>query len=176
MKLEELAYEAYRAHTGGISLASGQPIPEWSALRPEIQAAWDASTATVLIASSYGGGTQPRERRLREALEFYAKHEHWMQVCEHADNSRILIANGKYHTNGDGWEEAAAALSDQPPPDPRDEALRLAEEAIEECKTYITLYQTDSDGPHPGEAAIIHNDYIKCEAALTAIAAVKGEK
>lgn len=39
----QVAYEAYRNHTGGISLASGQPIPEWSQLRPEIQAAWKAS-------------------------------------------------------------------------------------------------------------------------------------
>ena len=37
MTLAQLAYEAYRAHTGGISLASGQPIPEWNALKPEIQ-------------------------------------------------------------------------------------------------------------------------------------------
>jgi hypothetical protein len=39
----QIGYEAYRAHTGGISLASGQPIPDWSALKPEIQAAWDAA-------------------------------------------------------------------------------------------------------------------------------------
>ena len=51
MKLEQLAYEAYRAHTGGISLASGQPIPAWDALKPEIQAAWDTSTAAVLTAA-----------------------------------------------------------------------------------------------------------------------------
>ena len=50
MTLAELAYEAYRAHTGGISLASGQPIPEWSALKPEIQDAWKASTDLVSIA------------------------------------------------------------------------------------------------------------------------------
>jgi hypothetical protein len=50
MELEQLAYEAYRAHTGGISLASGQPIPEWSQLKPEIQDAWDSSTAAVITA------------------------------------------------------------------------------------------------------------------------------
>lgn len=55
MKLAELAYEAYRAHTGGISLASGQPIPEWTALRPEIQAAWDTSTAAVVTAITNRG-------------------------------------------------------------------------------------------------------------------------
>lgn len=51
MNLDELAYEAYRAHTGGVSLASGQPIPAWDALKPEIQAAWDTSTAAVLTAA-----------------------------------------------------------------------------------------------------------------------------
>lgn len=42
-EIAEIAYEAYRAHTGGVSLASGQPIPEWEKLRPDIQAAWKAS-------------------------------------------------------------------------------------------------------------------------------------
>lgn len=39
----QIAYEGYRDHTGGISLASGQAIPEWGALRPDIQAAWCAA-------------------------------------------------------------------------------------------------------------------------------------
>ena len=46
-KLAEIAYNGYRDHTGGISLASGQPIPEWSSLRPDIQQAWEASAASV---------------------------------------------------------------------------------------------------------------------------------
>ena len=50
MTLAQLAYEAYRAHTGRISLASGQPIPEWNALKPEIQEAWMASTNSVRVA------------------------------------------------------------------------------------------------------------------------------
>ncbi len=50
MKLPQLAYEAYRAHTGGISLASGQAIPAWDALKPEIQEAWRASTTSVWVA------------------------------------------------------------------------------------------------------------------------------
>jgi hypothetical protein len=56
-----------------------------------------------------------RIERLRAALEFYAKHEHWMQVCESADNCQILIANGRHHENGDGWEEAEAALKEDAP-------------------------------------------------------------
>jgi hypothetical protein len=49
MQLDQLAYEAYRAHTGGVSLATGQPIPEWDALKPEIRAAWRTSTEAVLF-------------------------------------------------------------------------------------------------------------------------------
>lgn len=47
IKLAEIAYNAYRDHTGGISLASGQPIPEWSQLRPDIQEAWEASASAI---------------------------------------------------------------------------------------------------------------------------------
>lgn len=47
MRRAKLAYEAYRAHTGGVSLASGQKIPPFDMLRPEIQDAWGAS-ATAL--------------------------------------------------------------------------------------------------------------------------------
>jgi len=51
MQLDQLAYEAYRAHTGGVSLATGQALPEWDALRPEIRDAWRASTEAVLFGS-----------------------------------------------------------------------------------------------------------------------------
>jgi len=50
MTLAQLTYEAYRAHTGGISLATGQPIPEWDALKPEIRGAWETSTEAVRVA------------------------------------------------------------------------------------------------------------------------------
>lgn len=42
-------YEAYRAHTGGISLVSKQPIPEWEALPTEIQEAWIAAADAILF-------------------------------------------------------------------------------------------------------------------------------
>ena len=45
--LGQVGYEAYRAHTGGVSLASGQPIPEWDQLKAEIQAAWEAAGDAV---------------------------------------------------------------------------------------------------------------------------------
>ncbi len=42
-----IAYSAYREHTGGVSLASGQPIPEWYELREDIKGAWEAAAAAV---------------------------------------------------------------------------------------------------------------------------------
>lgn len=41
------AYEAYRNHTGGKSLATGQPIPDWCELPSTIQEAWDAAVAAI---------------------------------------------------------------------------------------------------------------------------------
>lgn len=46
----QIGYEAYRNHTGGISLASGQSIPEWDSLRQDIRDAWDASGAAIATA------------------------------------------------------------------------------------------------------------------------------
>lgn len=51
MTFGQMAYEAYRAHTGGISLASGQPIPNWAALKPAIRAAWETSAEAVRVAA-----------------------------------------------------------------------------------------------------------------------------
>lgn len=42
-----IAYEAYREHTGGKSLATGADIPEWDMLPADIQAAWHASIWAV---------------------------------------------------------------------------------------------------------------------------------
>jgi len=36
----KVAYEAYRAHTGGKSLVSGQPLPTWADLPEKIREAW----------------------------------------------------------------------------------------------------------------------------------------
>lgn len=47
MTYGQIAYEAYRAHTGGVSLATGAPIPEWGALPEPIKAAWEAAGAAV---------------------------------------------------------------------------------------------------------------------------------
>jgi hypothetical protein len=47
--LARVLYDAYRAKTGGVSLASGAAIPEWDALRPDIQEAWEASATAALV-------------------------------------------------------------------------------------------------------------------------------
>ncbi len=51
-KFARIAYEAYRNHTGGISLATGVKIPEWADLRPDIKAAWMASANAVIAEAS----------------------------------------------------------------------------------------------------------------------------
>ena len=48
------SYEAYRDHTGGISLATGGPIPMWPDLSPVIKAAWGAA-ANALLSEVAGG-------------------------------------------------------------------------------------------------------------------------
>jgi hypothetical protein len=42
-----MAYLSYRQHTGGVSLATGQALPEWHELREDIQNAWNAAAAAV---------------------------------------------------------------------------------------------------------------------------------
>ena len=53
---------------------------------------------------------QTHTTALREALEFYAKREHWMGLTSDSPSRRLLVANGRNHQTGDGWEEAQAAL------------------------------------------------------------------
>lgn len=44
----QVAYNAYRNHTGGKSAVTRRDIPPWANLAPAIQAAWEASAAAVL--------------------------------------------------------------------------------------------------------------------------------
>lgn len=46
----QVAYEAYCAATGGVSLISGDKLPEFAALRDDIKAAW-AHAADAVVAS-----------------------------------------------------------------------------------------------------------------------------
>jgi len=43
--MAEKLYESYRAHTGGVSVVTQQPIPNWAALPQPIQDAWRAAAA-----------------------------------------------------------------------------------------------------------------------------------
>ena len=44
----QVGYDAYRDFTGGVSLVSGSPIPEWDQLPKNIQDAWRAAGEAVL--------------------------------------------------------------------------------------------------------------------------------
>jgi hypothetical protein len=57
MTRAETAYEAYRKHTGGVSLISGQPIPPFSELSEAIQGAWAAAAAALDGAARRAGTT-----------------------------------------------------------------------------------------------------------------------
>lgn len=60
-KLARKMYEAYRAHTGGKSLATGHDIPSWEHLPSPIKGAWCASAVAALDGGpppdGPGGGT-----------------------------------------------------------------------------------------------------------------------
>jgi hypothetical protein len=51
-RLGQRAYEGYRDHTGGVSLATGGPIPVWVELNPAIKAAWGAAAKALLSEES----------------------------------------------------------------------------------------------------------------------------
>jgi hypothetical protein len=43
----QIAYEAYLDFSGGVSLISGHPLPEWDAQEAKLQLAWEASAHAV---------------------------------------------------------------------------------------------------------------------------------
>lgn len=45
--LGQIAYEAYFDFSGGVSLISGQALPEWDAQEAKVQLAWEASAHAV---------------------------------------------------------------------------------------------------------------------------------
>lgn len=47
-RLAKIAYDGYCKQTGGVSLISGDKLPEFSLLRIEIQDAWEAAVAAVI--------------------------------------------------------------------------------------------------------------------------------
>lgn len=61
MTAGQIAYNAYREHTGGISLISGQTIPVWENVIPCIRESWEAAGVAILAR------WQARERQLIDA-------------------------------------------------------------------------------------------------------------
>jgi hypothetical protein len=45
--LGQIAYEAYSASAGGKSLVSGDTLPDWADLDPQIREAWRAAAEAV---------------------------------------------------------------------------------------------------------------------------------
>ena len=45
--LAKVAYDAYVKAAGGVSLVSGEPLPEFDQLPENIRQAWDASSQAV---------------------------------------------------------------------------------------------------------------------------------
>lgn len=44
----QIGYDAYCQATGGVSLVSGDKLPEFSALKEEIKAAWEMAAGAVV--------------------------------------------------------------------------------------------------------------------------------
>jgi len=68
------------------------------------------------LIKDYGGRYNPdyvdEKTRLRQALEFYARHEHWMALGEAVNGDRkLLVANGDV-ADTNGWTVAERALSE----------------------------------------------------------------
>ena len=119
----------------------------------------------------------PRERALYKALE--ASHLWWRHDLSCQDG---LKAQCKCQSCIDKW--VAGLLADPPPPDPRDEALRLAEEAIAHSLTFVETCNVTYVGAEPEyEAARERQNEARTyvykgglKDALAAIRATKGER
>jgi hypothetical protein len=65
--LGQTAYEAYRDAADGRSLASGEPLPAWAQLKPDIREAWQVAALAVVDRAVHirddAGGVQAAERR-----------------------------------------------------------------------------------------------------------------
>lgn len=50
LNLGQIGYEAYRQHTGGISLATGQQLPTYDELNDQVRGAWNKAGAQIGMA------------------------------------------------------------------------------------------------------------------------------
>ena len=49
--LGRACYEGYYDHTGGVSIVSGERLPQWDQLSDAIKAAWEAAALAVIAGS-----------------------------------------------------------------------------------------------------------------------------
>lgn len=64
-------YEAYRKASGGVSLVSGAPLPEWDMLGGDIRWSWDAGADAVelWLADAPGGERGPAQSPYEDGAE-----------------------------------------------------------------------------------------------------------
>lgn len=55
MDAGQVAYEGYRVYAEGRSLVTGDDLPEWHGLAPEVRAAWRAAADAVVMWLHMGG-------------------------------------------------------------------------------------------------------------------------
>lgn len=55
----QASYEAYCEKAGGVSLVSGEPLPGWDLLLPDVRDAWE-SAAQAAVRGSTGNGVEYR--------------------------------------------------------------------------------------------------------------------
>jgi len=118
----------------------------------------------------------PRERALRAALELYRQHDEisndWIAwVGPQAEETRLKAKELWFAFR----REAFSALADDPPPDQRDEALRLAITALETASGAFNAY-TVHHAAKRDEVKQAKNQCLRdqMDAAITAIRAAKG--
>ena len=58
----QVAYEAYSDRADGMSLVSGQQLPDWDDLSPVIAEAWEAAASAVAQVVLAGSGNDPELR------------------------------------------------------------------------------------------------------------------
>ena len=99
----QLAYEAYCADSGGVSLVSGQRLPGWDALPENIQRAWTCAADAV-----WAREVEPLEKRIAK-LEAQV-----IQFREDAYSARLRIERAldvaRYDTGGDVIDKMVKAL------------------------------------------------------------------
>jgi len=110
----KIAYEAYRNHTGGKSLATGHPITEWDELPEEIRDAWNAAAgavvgyAALVVTVATDIGLEDCHVYLCNSEDAAVK----FAVDALVASGELLCEGGAWlsHDRQDRWESAEAAL------------------------------------------------------------------